>query len=98
MTELEKSVYNCWLATTRSKCGKPFRLRKDWTGFEDRVEYRYVKKVANILMRHDNIDMKSWFESPYGVYQEIVAYDLQFYTTMKAFKCYKIYKDKHNKK
>jgi len=98
MTELEKRIYNCWLATTRSKTNKPFKLRKKWDGFEDKIEYNYVKKVASILKRYDNINIDDWFNAPYDLYPEQhVAYDLQFYSTMKAFACYRINKQKTEK-
>ena len=57
MTEVEKRIYNCWLATTRSRCNKPFKLRKTWDGFEEKTDYRSIKKVASILNRYDNINM-----------------------------------------
>ena len=98
MTEVEKRIYNCWLATTRSRCNKPFKLRKTWDGFEEKTDYRSIKKVASILNRYDNINMNDWFESPYNVYPDsIVEYDLKFYTLAKAFACYKLSKTKFNK-
>ena len=94
MTEFEKSVYNCWLAVSRSGAGKPYKLRKTWDKFEEHRDYIYVKKLANFFRRHDNIDMSQYFKAPYTIYNELVSYDLRFYNSMKATKCYKIYKEK----
>ena len=98
MTELEKRVYNCWLATTRKNTGKPFRLRKNWDKFEDRPEYASVKKLAKLFMRYDNINIDEWFEAPYIIYTDKVQYDLKQYTLMKQFQTYRLYiQKKHNK-
>jgi hypothetical protein len=96
VTDFEKKVYNTWLATTRSKNNKPFRLRKDWTSFEDRPEYLPLKKLANMFKRFDNIIINEWFEAPYEIYKQddTPNYDLRFYTSAKAFNCYKLHKTK----
>lgn len=95
ITPLEQRVYNCWLATTRSKCGKPFKLRKQWDGFEEKNDYMSIKKLANIFTRYDNIIINEWFEAPFLIYPETqTQYDLKFYTTTKAFSCYKLSKTK----
>ena len=99
MTELEKRVYNTWLATTRSKCGNPFKLRKSWDGFDGRPEYLHVKKLAKLFMRYDNIDINEWFEAPYDIFPDKVQYDLKTYTLMKQYTTFRLYKQKkHNKK
>lgn len=94
MSDFEKAVYNCWLVFSRAGAGKPYRLRKNWEGFEEKREYIYVKKLANFFRRHDNIDMNNYFRAPYTIYNELVSYDLKFYNSMKAMKCYKIYNKK----
>lgn len=94
ITELEKRVYNSWLATTRSRSGKPFKLRKNWDKFEDKPEYIHIKKLAKMFQVYDNIDMNEWFKAPYEVYQDNAQYDLKHYTLLKSFTCFKIYKQK----
>ena len=96
MTELEKRVYNTWLATTRSQCGKPFKLRKNWSKFEDRPESLLLKKLAKMFNRYDNIDINDWFEAPYKIYPEKIEYDLKYYTLMKQYTTYRLYKQKKN--
>jgi len=94
VTPLEQHIYNCYLATVRSGNGKPFRLRKNWSGFEKKPEYFHIKKLANFFSRHDNIDINEFFKAPFVVYPEPANYDLKFYTTLKSVKVYKIYKNK----
>lgn len=96
MTEFEKRIYNCWLATTRSNTDKPFKLRKDWTGFEDKPEYNYVKKLASLFKKYDNIDMDDWFKAPYVVYPEKIQYDLPYYTIMKSYNNYRLFIQKRD--
>ena len=98
MTTFEQHVYNSWLATTRSRCGKPFKLRKKWDGFEDKIEYLHVKKLAKLFNRYDNIDINEWFEAPYTIYNDKIQYDLKYYTLMKSYTTYKLYlQKKHNR-
>ena len=94
MTKFEQAIYNCHLATVRAGCNKPYKLRKQWKDFEEKPEYFHVKKLANFFQRHDNIDMSEFFKAPFIIYPEPANYDLQFYTTLKATKIYKIYKNK----
>ena len=90
-------IYNTFLAIVRSGCGKPYKLRKNWEGFEEKPEYLQIKKLANFFDRHDNINMDDFFKAPFIVYPEPSNYDLRFYNTLKAIKIYKIYKNKLNK-
>lgn len=94
VTSFEKHIYNCYLATVRSGQGRPYKLRKQWEGFEEKPEYYQIKKLANFFNRHDNIDMTEFFKAPFVIYPEPANYDLKFYTTLKAAKIYKIYKNK----
>ena len=97
VTELEKRIYNCWLAHTGKRNNRPFRMRKQWKGFEDKKEYIIVKKLANMFIRYDNIDIDDFFDAPYEVYNDTTPHQFQFYTTMKVMTVYKIYcKKKYN--
>jgi hypothetical protein len=99
MTGFEKQIYNTWLATTRSNQNKPFKLRKEWKGFEDKPEYYFVKKLAKLFTRYDNININEWFEAPYKIYPEKIQYDLKHYTLMKQYQTYRLYiQKKINKK
>lgn len=99
MTDLEKNVYNCWLATTRSQTNKPFKLRKTWENFEENPHYIQILKLAKIFKKYDNIEMSDWFKAPYIVWHEKVIHPLSYYTSMKQFNVYRLYiQQKHNKK
>ena len=39
MTDLEKRIYNKHLAVSRSLRNKPFKLKGDFTGFEENPKY-----------------------------------------------------------
>ncbi len=94
MTEFEKRIYNCWLATTRSNTGKPFKLRKKWDGFVDKPEYMHIKKLANMFKVYKNIDIDEWFAAPYNIYSEKIQYDLKYYTLMRNYNTYRLYRQK----
>ena len=96
MTDFEKQIYNTWLAVTRSGVGKPFKLRKKWDDFEEKPEYGLVRRLVRLFAKFPGINVSDFFKSPFIVYPEPYEYDLRFYTTMKAIKCYKIHKKKSN--
>ena len=98
MTGIEKQIYNSWLAITRTQQNKPFKLRKDWTDFESREEYHYIKKLAKLFKTYDNINIDDWFKAPYIIYPEKIQYDLKSYTLMKQYNTYKLYLQKTNKR
>lgn len=96
MTNLEQSIYNTWLAVTRSQQGKPFKLRKNWNNFTSNPDYLYIKKLAKMFNRYDNINIDDWFRAPYVVYPEKIQYDLKHYTVMKQYNIYRLYMQKKN--
>lgn len=100
MTHLEKQIYNAWLAVNRGGQGKPFKLRKKWDGFEDKPEYGQVKRLARLFTKFSDINISDFFKAPILIYPESSDYDLRFYNSLKAIKCYKIYRKKieNNKK
>jgi len=94
VTQLEKNIYNSWLATTRSSTGKPFRLRKNFDDFESDKNYFFVQKLSRFFTKYKDIDLRDFFVAPYKVYSDNILYDLKFYISQKAIKVYKIYKNK----
>ena len=94
MTELEQKTYNLWLRTTRIHQNKPYRLRKDFTAFESEepTKYLQVRRIAKFFERYENIDPITFFRAPYEVYQDADGYyDLQFYSSQIALRCYTVY-------
>lgn len=93
ITEFEKLIYNKFLAISRIKQNKPFRLRKDFSGFEDTDHYFYVKRLAHFFTRFNHIDIEQFFESPYHIYED-KWFDLKFYTSQRALKVYTMHQQK----
>lgn len=93
MTQKEQYVYNCYLETSRKLNNKPFKYRVNFENFEEKDEYLYVVKLSNFFNKFENINVKDFFEAPYFVYNE-KYFDLKFFTTHKAIKCYTMYQTK----
>ena len=90
--EIEKRIYNAWLANYMSSQGKPFQLRKKWDNFEENDSYIYVQKIARLVERHHiNIDM--FFKAPFQLYPG-EYFPLKYFSKLKAIKLYFKYKTK----
>lgn len=95
VTETEKMVYNKYLAVSRSSINKPFKLRKDWTKFEENSNYPYVSKLAFFFNKHSHVDMDDFFKAPYDIYSDKDnPFDLKFYISQRALKVYTLYMQK----
>jgi hypothetical protein len=94
VTDKEKSIYNKFLAISRSSQNKPFKLRQDFEGFEENKNYIYVRKLSLFFNKFPNVDMDSFFKAPYEIYSDTGNYDLKFYTSQKALKIYTLYQTK----
>lgn len=84
----EKLIYNLYLKTSRSSSGLPFRLRKQWHGFENTEYYPKVLKLKNFFNRNKNVDIVEFFQAPYTVYAGESGFDLDFYSSQKAISTY----------
>lgn len=93
MTDLEKNIYNVYLKTIRTSQNKPYKLRKDFSNFEDNQNYPKIKKISNLFKSCPHISMDDYFIAPYKIYEidEESVYTLDFYASMKALGCYKRY-------
>ena len=91
VNENEKRLYNMHLAISRSSRNQPFHIRKDFDGFEDKVEYAYLRKLVGILAQFPQIKPEVFFKAPYSLYQDETWFDLKFFTTQKAIKAYSVY-------
>lgn len=83
-------IYNTYLAVSRSSQNKPFKLRKDFSKFVETKEYGSVKKIEYIFNKYPEIKIDHFFKAPYALHPNEI-FDLHFYTTLKAIKCYKMY-------
>ena len=95
VTELEKRIYNKYLAISRSSVGKPFKLRKDFEGFVEDKNYIYVHKLSYFFNKHSHVDIDSFFKAPYDIYSDKeTVFDLKFYTSQRALKIYTLHMQK----
>lgn len=85
-----KSLYNTYLATTRSCQNKPFKLRQDFSNFYETEAFVSIKKVQRFLSQHPEIDPNTFFKAPYLLHPGEV-FDLPFYCTLAAVKKYLTY-------
>lgn len=86
----EKHIYNTFLKISRSKSGLPYRLRKQWEGFETSESYPYVLKLKNFFSRNNSVDMNDFFNAPYTIYPGESGFDLKYYSSQNAIKVYSL--------
>lgn len=84
----EKLIYNIFLKTSRSKSGLPYRLRKQWHGFEESPQYAKVLKLKNFFDRNRSVSMEDFFDAPYTIYPGESGFDLDFFSSQKAITVY----------
>jgi hypothetical protein len=90
LTESEKAIYNTFLATGRSIQNKPFTIRKDFSKIDDKT-YILLKKLSLFFSKYTHIKYNDFFAAPYNYYGKDNYFDLQYFTTIKAIKCYTLY-------
>lgn len=97
---VEQQLYNKFHAVTRSCMNKPFKLRKDFTGFEEKYPDRvfYLKKLSMFFNRFKHISPDEFFKAPFDIYQDHSNFDLKFYTSQRALKVYTMYIQKREMK
>ena len=88
MTSQEKHVYNSFLRISRLKQNSPYRVRKNFDGFEEDKNYILVRKLCKVLHRNSTINLEDFLTAPYEVYNDGNYYDLKFYCTQRAIKVY----------
>lgn len=96
MIPLAELIYNTFLRVSRTRQGKPFRYRKDFSTFEKDPNYVFVMKLENFFRRFKHIKIEEFFQAPYIVYPENTYYALDFYLTQKAIKVYTLYNKQRN--
>ena len=91
LTELEKQIYNTHLIASRVVKNKPFKLRQDFTKINDKT-YILLKKLSLLFEHNRAVNITDFFKAPYQYYGDSEYFDLQYFTTPKAIKCYALYK------
>jgi hypothetical protein len=92
VTELEKRIYNKHLAVSRSLRNKPFKLKNDFTNFEEDSRYVSVRRISTLISKYPDIDLDLYFMSPYKLYKDVEYFDLNYFASPRAIKSYTIYK------
>jgi hypothetical protein len=91
VTDQEKNIYNTYLATTRSRQNKPFKIRKD---FEDLKDKQLVTRLTNFFKRYPHIKPYDFFTAPYEIYPDTAHLELSYFLTRAAIKVYSLYQQK----
>ena len=75
---------------------KPFKIRKDFDKFSENKNYPAVVKLASFFNRNKHLDIKTFFEAPYFVYNDVSFYPIDWYVGgLRAVKAYQTYHDKY---
>ena len=94
ITEKEKSIYNSHLYASRKAKNKPVGLRQNFDNIESK-DVVALKKLNLLLSKYTHINYSDFFIAPYKVYSPDNYFDLSFFNTRRAIKCYSMYcKDK----
>ena len=92
MTDLEKRIYNKHLLFSRSLRDKPFKLKQDFEGFENDSKYMFLKRLAIFFIKYPDVCMDTYFTAPYKLYPDVQYFDLSYFASPRAVKCYTVYK------
>ena len=88
INEKQQLIYNLFLKNSRRN--KPFTFRKNFDKMSDDVVY-YLTKLEAFFDCFKNIKYDDYFAAPYETLDKNGYYDLKFYLTQKAKKCYTDY-------
>lgn len=92
LTELEKQIYNSYLAASRTSKSKPYTPRRDFTKIDDKI-FVILKKLSSLFENNKNVGINDYFTATFS--QNNAEYiDIQFFITPKAIKNYTLYKRK----
>ena len=88
ISEKQQLIYNIYLKFSRK--GKPYKFRKNFDTISDDIIY-FLTKLESFFDCFKNIKYDDFFEAPYKIIDDNGYYDLKFYLTQKAKKCYTLY-------
>lgn len=90
LTEQEKRIYNSYLIASRSAKNKPFKLRQNFDSIDNQT-YVVLKKLGIFFEKNNNIKQIDFFTAPFSYYGSDNFFDISFFLTPKAIKCYSLY-------
>jgi hypothetical protein len=93
ITENQKRIYNQHLSTYKHHQNKPYTLRENFDEFaeKDAEHYQCLIKLDNFFYNHKYVNRKLFFDAPYVIYEDREFFDLCFYNSQAAIKCYTLY-------
>lgn len=88
ISDKQKLIYNIYLKYSRR--GKPYKWRKNFDNISNDTIY-YLTKLEMFFNYFKDIKIEDYIQAPYYVIDTDSYYDLKFYLTQKARKCYTIF-------
>jgi hypothetical protein len=92
LTAQEKQIYNSFLVASRAVKNQAFKIRKDFTKLDDK-SYIVLKKLSSFFNSYTHINYNDFFSAPYIVNGVDNYFELSFFTTRQAIKCYTVVKN-----
>lgn len=94
------SIYNSWQRTVWGICGKPFKYRRNFDGFEKKYPSKSVAltKIRSILRSFNETNPDIFFRVPYEVCDDYNGkiLQLEFYTKPRAIRMFSNYREVMN--
>lgn len=93
LNEDQKKLYNFHLAFFKRRQNKPYTLRVNFDNFEKEKPDEYVQlvKLDRFFRNHDAVNKRLFFEAPYKIFEDREYFDIGFYNSQAAIKCYTTY-------
>ena len=92
ITDLERKIYNKHLAVSRSLRNKAFKLKQDFSDFQNDPKYIHIKRLSIFFTKYPDVNMDTYFLAPYKLYPDVLYFDLSYFASPRAIKTYTIYK------
>lgn len=93
MTEKQQRIYNMYLQAASLGVGHPFKMRKDFEGFEESnpEDYAAILKLEKLFNDLPGLNIYDYFAAPYKLDKERFNYklELKWYLTFMGMKYYK---------
>ena len=90
ITERQQVIYNTYQHSTRTIKNNPYRPRKNFDNL-DSTTTLLLQKLDSFFSNNKTVSYRDFFIAPYIIYGKDDYFDLNFFTTRKALKCYTEY-------
>lgn len=90
INDKQKNIYNSFLRASRIAKNQPFTQRSKFDNL-DPTKALLLKKLEAFFNAHISVRYNDFFIAPYFIYNKDDYFDLQFFVTRKAIKCYTEY-------